>query len=79
MKGVSDAEEACAKFYQVLYEIFELSVPRFNFKYKAHYYPIWFNSEIIEALQLKNLYHNKFRKYKTQHLQDQFKIYRAKC
>ena len=56
-----------------------MSVPKISSRNKTRYYPIWFDSEIIDAIRLKTVCHKELKRHKTQHCQDCIKQYRAKC
>lgn len=53
---------ACQAFYDRLYEIFDLCVPKFNFSHKRTY-PPWFNGNIIRNIKLKAKYWRMHKRY----------------
>lgn len=70
-----DVDSACNLFYEKLYSIFDVHVPLYKTNKKK--YPIWYTSEIIYNIGLKNKYRDKYNKTKlNQYLLD-FKRVRA--
>lgn len=64
-------DDACSKFYQILHQIFESTVPKQKMK-TSHRYPSWFDSEIIREIRKKQ---SLFRNYKKYRSQDQKKLF----
>ncbi|XP_063921238.1 uncharacterized protein LOC135136039 [Zophobas morio] len=78
LENINNVNLACKKFYDKLYSLFDLSVPKSIYR-DRRYYPPWFSSEIISNLRLKwSTYkqHKKLRSDQSYHL---FNTQRAKC
>lgn len=72
-----DVEDACTRFYDKLYSIFDLYVPKVTSQHNKRY-PPWFTSEIIKNIKLKaKLLHN-YKHDNDLNAFEEFKRLRAK-
>lgn len=73
----NDIEVACTQFYNKIYFIFDLCVPKYSSTHKNKY-PPWFNYDIIKNIRIKANCWNKYKN--TGHLNDlnDFKRLRSK-
>ena len=66
----TDVNLACKAFYEKVYSIFDVCVPRFTGK--KHKFPSWYTPELRRNIALKNKYRKIFKKFK--HPNDQIKF-----
>lgn len=71
--------DSCNALYDILFSIFDLCVPiDIANKYKRQY-PPWFGATIIRNIKEKSNAHKLYKKYKTTHYHERFKLLRSKC
>ena len=75
---VPSVEIACDKFYEILINLLEITVPKYRNSKNSHSYPPWFNTEVISCLRTKFCYFKRYKKYGTNQFYDMFKQYRAR-
>lgn len=61
---IADVDEACGSFYDVVFNIFDLYVPKMKFRRLR--YPPWFTGGIIKKLRLKYRAWRRFKLYENQ-------------
>lgn len=72
-----DVGSACDSFYGILYDIFDVTVPRFGSGSSSKHYPPWFTGEIISKLKQKNSAHKKYLRFNSQYYYSKFKSLRS--
>lgn len=60
LENYSNVDDALEHFYSVLNNTFTVSVP--NKKTTSVNYPVWFNSEVIKSIKLKNAAFKRYKK-----------------
>ena len=78
MYEVPSVEIACDKFYEILINLFEITIPKYRNSQNSHSYPPWFNTEVISCLRTKLYYFKRYKKYGTNQFYDMFKQYRGR-
>ena len=78
MHDIMDVNIACSMFYNKLYALFDLSIPKSAPRNQRHY-PPWFTSEVITNLRVKSSMYKQFKRTKNQHHFNLFKTQRAFC
>ena len=58
----TDVNLACKAFYEKLYTVFDVCVPKFSGQ--KHKFPSWYTPELRRNIALKNSYRRKFKKYR---------------
>lgn len=76
----SDTNEAVTLFYDLIYDVFNCTVPyRTNYIKKSSNYPAWYSSELITLLKVKKYYHTLYKVTKYGLYYAYFYYYRKKC
>ncbi|RZC33716.1 hypothetical protein BDFB_008682 [Asbolus verrucosus] len=69
LTAFNDVNTSCSKFYSILNNIFEKTVPKFNYNGRQRrYFPSWFNNEILLFLRMKSSAFKKYKKCETSRL-----------
>lgn len=58
----SDPNDMCKAFYDKLYYLFDLYVPKYRNSRRT--YPVWYTPELIRNIKLKEFYYKNFKKFK---------------
>ncbi|KAJ3660021.1 hypothetical protein Zmor_011677 [Zophobas morio] len=82
LQNIDDVEKACLHFYNKLYEMFNLAIPKYSSSRHREYYPPWFTSEIIRCVQQKTLAYKNYKKLQKNtersiHYEELFKLHRS--
>lgn len=75
LHSTSNINEACDKFYDKLYEMFDMHVPMY--KNSKRKFPKWYNSDIILNIRKKSKHLEKYKLYKSGYDLEEFKRLRA--
>lgn len=75
----SDVNLALESFYDTLYAILDVSVPKYCTISNAAKYPAWFSSTIISNLKLKEYYRRKWKSTNKHAFYTEFKRLRSLC
>ncbi|KAJ3640526.1 hypothetical protein Zmor_003819 [Zophobas morio] len=78
LQNIDDVEKACFHFYNKLYEVFNLAIPKYSSSKHREYYPPWFTSEIIRCVRQKTLAYKNYKKYRTIQYEELFKLHRSR-
>nr|CAI5866027.1 unnamed protein product [Callosobruchus analis] len=70
LDNVNDANCMCDLFYDKLYFIFDLYVPKYVKRKDS--YPRWFSSEIIRNIKLKNKLHHQYKLRRITEIYEEF-------
>lgn len=70
LDGITDVNMAIDSFYDILYNIFQQSVPKSTQIGKK--YPVWFNREIIKLIKQKHIYFLKSKKTKSNYWRQKY-------
>lgn len=76
LTSFSDVESACQAFYDKLYQLFDLIVPKYTSKYRKRAYPPWFNGTIIRNIRLKARYWRRYKIHNDVEARNDFKLLR---
>lgn len=77
LEGFQNAEDACIYFYNKLYNIFDVCVPKYTIKSNKRY-PPWFDYNIIRQIRQKAKFWRKYKKDTDEDAYRQFALLRAK-
>lgn len=78
LQDITNSNIAVESFYNVLYDLFDLSVPKVT-SVARRSYPVWFTSTVIANLKLKLYYRKKWKDTKQQAFLDEFRRLRHLC
>lgn len=70
-----DVDEMCSSFYNTLYKIFDLHVPKSVIRKRN--FPVWFTSDIIKITKRKHRIFKKLKRTQSQYLRDQYNFLRS--
>lgn len=76
---IKDVNLALDKFYESVYRIFDLNVPKVYATCNKSDYPKWFTTEIISNIKIKSYYRRKWNSTKHLYFLNEFKRLRALC
>ena len=76
--NASDVQSATAQFYKVLYNIFDLCVPKKSRQASNRKrYPVWFSHDIIKDINRKIKFHKEWKRYNDLNIYTAFSTLRS--
>lgn len=72
----NDANKACDEFYEKLYSIFDVHVPKYK-NTKRKKFPVWYTTEIIKNIKERDHYRKNYKKYNDINSLEEYKRVRT--